>query len=170
MELTIHFHLVPRLRISRALPPFLYAFMGCTGRALPLYQKNRVFNTSSRKSFKATLSDVNVIYFALESSPCALFLTYCVTAFLHLLIWYIILHSLSVIYIAPIILYCIESGSSWWEVSFFCVLLLWLKIGLWAIEQTGYFEPWYHFLTNTHEALPMHVCFWGQIRIDSQKW
>jgi len=37
MKLIILFHLLPRLRISRAIPPFLYAFMVCTGRNLPLY-------------------------------------------------------------------------------------------------------------------------------------
>ena len=95
MKFIIHFHSLPTLRISRAVPPFLYAFIVCTGRNLPLYQKNSVFNVSSRwESFKATFPNVSMIYFTLENSLFAMYLTYRVTAFLHLLVWYWILHSL----------------------------------------------------------------------------
>ena len=62
MKLIILFHLLPKLRICRAVPPFLYAFMIYTGRNLPSYQMSIVFNVSSRrKIFKETFPSVNMI-------------------------------------------------------------------------------------------------------------
>jgi hypothetical protein len=38
MKMTIHFQLVPRLRMSGAMPPLsLYGFMACTGRNSTFY-------------------------------------------------------------------------------------------------------------------------------------
>ena len=89
MKLISHLYLLPRLRISTAAPPFIV----CTGQNLPLYQKSSVFNGICRWKFVKQLFPMSIWYTSTWNFPCAFILTYCVTAFQRLLVWYWILQS-----------------------------------------------------------------------------